>query len=337
MENFQNLKRGSVFNINGVNYTVLQFHQNGLNVFVKQTDVEGRQTPILKKITDLVNFVRFDEIDAPVTDSILIVPPNGAINKIKNESIEINKKFRMLEAFTDMVISGKRLSLLVTGDGGLGKTHTVLSRLLAEENEKFLQPVTEEDSEGNKFRVNKVEIIKGYTTARGLYVALYNNSDKLILFDDCDDVWKTETSCNLMKAALDNSGVEREISWNAESMSDIPRSFKFTGRVIFISNLHQNKMDEAVLTRCSRFEIVMTPQQRIDRMRFIVDKMKKDVSMEIKNECIDFLENAIKSGTQNISLRSLIEVIDYRSANEECERHGLSWRELAEYSISSSN
>lgn len=38
----------------------------------------------------------------------------------------------------------------------------------------------------------------------GLYMALFINRDKLIVFDDCDSVFGNIDSVNILKAALDS-------------------------------------------------------------------------------------------------------------------------------------
>jgi hypothetical protein len=79
----------------------------------------------------------------------------------------INQRFEFLGNLTQMVIGGITPSLIVTGEGGLGKTHSVTQTIKAND--------VEEDC---------YIFFKGYSTARGLYNTLYDNNGKLIIFDE---------------------------------------------------------------------------------------------------------------------------------------------------------
>ena len=67
----------------------------------------------------------------------------------------INQKFDILNNLTSMVVNDFTPSLIVTGQGGLGKTHSVTQTIESCE-------MSEED----------YIFFKGYSTARGLYNAL---------------------------------------------------------------------------------------------------------------------------------------------------------------------
>ena len=92
-------------------------------------------------------------------------------------------------------------------------------------------------------------VIKGYSTPKGLYRTLFENRNGVIVFDDCDSVLRDPVSLNLLKGALD-SYERRIISWRADIRDeDLPTSFEFRGRVIFISNLGSNQIDQAIISR----------------------------------------------------------------------------------------
>lgn len=230
----------------------------------------------------------------------------------------INTRFEFLSQLVNMVAVGKAVSVVVTGPGGLGKTHTVKSALLA----AGLQDASgfEAESASNAFRM-----IKGYSTAKGLYRELYLNRDSVIVFDDCDSVLKDPVACNLLKGALDSYD-RRIISWNADMRDeDLPRSFQFNGRVIFISNLRREQMDNAILTRAYCVDLAMTTDQKIERMATMV----KDSAFMPQFEPVykqDALVLIKELGTQakEISLRTLQAVTRIRA-------NGGNWRDLATY------
>jgi hypothetical protein len=123
---------------------------------------------------------------------------------------------------------------------------------------------------------------------------------------------------NLLKGALDSYG-KRIISWNAESFGkddDLPRSFEFKGRVVFISNMDQDKIDQAIRSRSMMIDLSMTDDQKIDRMEHIAasDEFMPEYTMDIKQDALDLIR-AVKDDAKEISLRTLISVAKIRAAN----------------------
>ena len=155
----------------------------------------------------------------------------------------INQRFAFVTQLVTMLAKGHATSVIITGPGGLGKTHTVREALAL----NGLEDASAFDTNLPKHKTYLM--VKGYSTAKGLYRTLFENKDNVIVFDDCDDVLKDMTAMNLLKGALDSYD-KRVISWNAESLGDdLPRSFLFTGRVIFVSNMKRAKISDALLTR----------------------------------------------------------------------------------------
>ena len=229
---------------------------------------------------------------------------------VKSEEVvsefDINERFDFLGNFVNMVIENITASLLVTGEGGLGKTHTV--------REKLKEAGLEEDID--------YKIIKGYSTPKALYATLYENSDSLVIFDDCDSVLKDPNSLNLLKGALDSYD-KRTISWLSKGFisDELPNSFDFTGRVIFISNLSLTKVDGAVKSRTISVDLTMTLEDKIKRMRSIISEIVPVYSMNIKNKVLDFLDKN-KENAKEFNMRTLeksIKVFNYyvEQGNEE--------------------
>lgn len=218
----------------------------------------------------------------------------------------INERFEFLSDLTSMVVRGVTPSLIVTGEGGLGKTYTVTKSIEKEEknNDNFV-------------------FFKGYSTARGLYNTLYDNNDKLIVFDDCDSVLEDKNAINILKSALDSYD-KREISWMSKmnKNDEYPNKFTFTGKIIFISNKNKNKIDGAILSRSLVVDLSMSPDEKVYRMRHIVDKMFPKYSDEIKKDAIGFIE---KNKERGINMRSLIMTIKLRKTYPE------KWEKLSNY------
>ena len=244
----------------------------------------------------------------------------------KIDKFSINQRFEFLEKLVKMVASGIQPSAVVTGQGGLGKTFVVTKTLKANgyKDESDLS----EMEVGMRVRKNTTfTTVKGYSTAKGLYRTLFENNGSVIIFDDCDSVLKDPVALNLLKGALDSYG-KRIISWNAETRDDdLPKSFNFEGKVIFISNLSQDKIDQAIRSRSMMIDVSMTTDQKIERMEFIAmeDDFMPEYDMAAKKDAVEFLKE-FKDEAKEISLRTLISVTKIRSANAD-------WKDLATYML----
>jgi hypothetical protein len=131
----------------------------------------------------------------------------------------------------------------------------------------------------------------------------------------------------LLKGALDSYG-KRIISWNADMRDDdLPRSFEFTGRVIFISNMDQSRIDQAIRSRSMMIDLSMTLDQKIDRMEHIAlsAEFLPEYDKVIKTDALALIRD-IKDDCKEISLRTLIAVSKVRASNRD-------WRDLATYML----
>jgi hypothetical protein len=164
---------------------------------------------------------------------------------VQESRFSINERFGFVSDMVAMLASGAQASVVVTGPGGLGKSFTVSQTLTALGFKDV--SVLEDFAVGTVLKTAKTfRVIKGYSTPKGLYRTLYENKDGVIVFDDCDSVLKDAVSLNLLKGALDSYS-RRIISWRADIKDeDLPTSFEFKGRVIFISNLASSNIDQAI-------------------------------------------------------------------------------------------
>ena len=226
-------------------------------------------------------------------------------------TFNINQRFNFLQDLTSMVISGSTPSLLVLGEGGLGKTHTVT---------ETIKELNLEDNDWVTF--------KGYSTARGLYNTLFDHNGKLIVFDDCDSVLEDKVALNILKSALD-SYETRQITWMAKmtKSDEYPNQFNFTGRVIFISNKDRSKIDGAILSRSLTVDLSMSPQEKIERMSFILPRILPTVPLDAKVDALNFLDQ--NKDSAQLNLRTLIMVSKIRRQFPD------SWQDLATYMIQS--
>lgn len=248
---------------------------------------------------------------------------HAALTK-KREEFGINKRFDFVKQMVEMVASKTVASAIITGQGGLGKSHTVMKAL----EERGLKNVTDLAGfeVGTVMRAsNCYRVVKGFSTAKGLYRTLFEGNRMTLVFDDCDSVLKDPVALNILKGALDSYS-ERYISWNADMKDDeLPRSFKFEGSVIFISNMELDRMDQAIRSRAMCVDLSMTQEQKVERMGVIA--MDKDFlpeySREIKEDAVKFIRGMLDD-VSNLSLRSLIAVCKIRATSKD-------WKDLAKY------
>lgn len=239
----------------------------------------------------------------------------------------INQRFGFVKDMVTMLANGDQASVVVTGPGGLGKSHTV-SAALRDAGFNDVSVLDELDV-GENIPKNSYRVIKGYSTPKGLYRALYENRNSVIVFDDCDSVLKDPVSLNLLKAALDSYS-RRIISWRADIKDeDLPNVFEFKGRVVFISNLSSGSMDQAIITRSLAVDLTMTAKQKVERMRFLLTQpdFMEDFVMQHKTDAMDLIDTLCDK-IKELSLRTLMQVIKIRKSNPNGK-----WKELAEYAI----
>jgi hypothetical protein len=204
--------------------------------------------------------------------------------------------FANIESLTKMVGRGIQPSLVITGGAGMGKTHLVkktLENMGLRESFEFVH-------------------FKGRATAAGLFITLYENADKIIVLDDCDSVFRDEDAVNILKGALDSYDT-RKISYiTSKPLKDefgnaLPRHFEFGGRIIFISNISQSKLDEAIRSRSFVADVDLTTDQVFQRMDQLAVKMEPTIPLAAKQEALAIMKelHAEYNGLE-INLRSFI-------------------------------
>jgi len=246
---------------------------------------------------------------------------------VQESRFSINERFGFVSDMVAMLASGAQASVVVTGPGGLGKSFTVSQTLTALGFKDV--SVLEDFAVGTVLKTAKTfRVIKGYSTPKGLYRTLYENKDGVIVFDDCDSVLKDPTSLNLLKGALDSYS-RRIISWRADIKDeDLPTSFEFKGRVIFISNLASSNIDQAIITRSMAVDLSMTNKQKIERMQHLLTsgEFMPEFDKTIKADAMSLIER-LQDSVKELSLRTLIQVTKIRQGA------GKNWANLAEYTI----
>jgi len=252
--------------------------------------------------------------NAEANNELLMVSASGRVTRIENnnpktqpeapkmsfmsviEKRDPQQMFSNLERLTKMVGKGIQPSLVITGSAGTGKTFLVkdtLTKMGLTESNEFVH-------------------FKGRATAAGLFVTLYDNCDKIIVLDDCDSVFKDPDAVNMLKAALDSYDT-RNISYiTSKPLKDqfgthLPRSFEFTGKIIFISNLDQSTLDEAIRSRSFVSDISMTTEQMFMRIEGLMEKMENKIPTKAKQQAMTIMKELNeKYDGISVNLRSFI-------------------------------
>lgn len=241
----------------------------------------------------------------------------------KINAFDINKRFDYLAQIVRMVINGTAVSAIITGEGGLGKTYTVLREL---DRKKLV-------------KVDDYCVIKGFTTPKGLYRTLFENNGKIVIFDDCDEALEDKIANNILKGALDSYD-ERIISWITHMSDDsgLPDSFEFTGQCIFISNMGKDDVEQALISRSLSVDVSMSNAEKVERMEYIIQSPSylPKFKMPIKKEAIDIIKDCAED-VRTLSLRSLEKVIKVLAGDSDLidkndpDYHALDLKEMAKF------
>jgi hypothetical protein len=239
-------------------------------------------------------------------------------------------RFQTLEDMTRAVKMGKVRALIVSGAPGVGKSHGVEKVLGLHD---IFATIAQDQS------LKKYEVVKGAIGELGIFKKLYEyrHERNVVVFDDCDDVFASERSLNLMKSALDTSK-KRLLSWNYDSKQlreeGIPNSFEFKGGVIFITNVDFDHVRskvmrghlEALADRCHYFDLtVHSVRERLLRIKQVVkDGMLGDIQLsdDSKDAIIEFIiTNQHK--LKKLSLRTVVKTAELAVAMPD------KWKEVA--------
>lgn len=263
-----------------------------------------RQKEKLDKTTNVVIKNKISENIARLHSKLIHSLENKEIPK---EEVYKVDKFHEIKITTEMIgLGGHGNSLLITGQSGVGKTNEVTTTL---------------DSMGIEYMK-----ISGYASSSSLYQTLFNNKNSLLLFDDCDSIFKDQDSINILKASLDTYDIRRISKFNRGHLyfdptnideetfeknikkGKLPTYFDFTGRIIFISNLPEERFDKAFLSRSKHINIKMTNAELLDRMKDIILKINIDLPDTDKIEVLEYVYSLCTEYNiqDDINIRTLI-------------------------------
>jgi hypothetical protein len=87
----------------------------------------------------------------------------------------------------------------------------------------------------------------------------------------------------------------------------IPSRFEFTGKIIFISNISQSRLDEAIRSRSFVADISMNTEQMFTRMEQLLPTMESRIPLAAKQQALSVMKALHeKYEGVDINLRSFI-------------------------------
>jgi hypothetical protein len=207
-------------------------------------------------------------------------------------------------------------SLMISGRAGTGKTYNVTKGL---------------DDEGLMADDDYI-VVSGAVSTVIMYKKLYQYRNKILVFDDCDAVFRDENGRNILKAALDSKKVRRisylkksstvfdpkdfendpEGEFNAVESGLVPAYFDFTGRVIFISNLPKDKADPdgAIRSRSILIDINPDDATLMERIKTLLPYLEpRDLPLNEKEEIFEFMKRA-----NDVSMRTFVKAAGFKQA-----------------------
>ena len=215
------------------------------------------------------------------------------------------------------VAAGGFNSLMISGRAGTGKTYSV-EKALSDEG-----LIIDDD----------FIMVSGAVSTIMMFKKMFQYRTKVLVFDDCDAVFRDENGRNILKAALDTKKVRRisylkksglvfdpkdyemdpEGEFNMIENGMVPAYFDFAGRVIFISNLAKDKADPDGAIRSRSILIDVNPDDAtiMERIKTLLPYLEpRDMAMEDKLEIYEFMKTA-----NDVSMRTFVKAAGFKDAN----------------------
>lgn len=203
---------------------------------------------------------------------------------------------------TDQVLlcsEGHSNGLYIHGEGGIGKSHAVITTL---------------EAEGIDYCLHNTRL-----TAPAFFQSLLKNKNKVHVCEDIENIFDDKNSLNLLRSALwgqkDSSGSQKRIV--TYGVHPATASIQFTGSIIFTGNRALLDIPElrALATRIDMVHFKLTPEEIIALMKEICEKdYKSDKGVLPSKYCAEVLELFLSEYPTDafFDLRILIRALDCR-------------------------
>lgn len=208
-------------------------------------------------------------------------------------------KLQIIRDRTGSVAGGYRNGMYLWGEGGIGKSYSVLSEL-----ERLKAD----------FVLNNSRL-----TGRGLFDLLQDFPDQIHVLEDCESIFAERNACGVLRSALwgqtnTQHGQERLVTWRTFKQK---LSFYFEGGIIFIGNRPLDSVPElrAIQTRIPTLQLTATNLEIAALMRSVSEEgfqvllQQRDLKSMTSDQCSEVCEHLIAqihSLARNLDMRLLV-------------------------------
>jgi len=212
---------------------------------------------------------------------------------MKGYSLDVrNEKLEIVQEYVKLVARGNINCLFLFGEGGIGKTETIL------------RTVEREDV--------KAIYLNGVTTPLELYNFLYEHNGKLIILDDMEGILDNKRAVSFMKAATYGYKGKRILCYPTNSsLLRAPEAFEFVGRVIFCMNkVPTDTALEALYKRTIYYELKLSFDEKRDLFQQITELEYPGIKLGKRRMVCEFLLERLTESSKDVSLRDLFKAFE---------------------------
>lgn len=233
--------------------------------------------------------------------------------------------FEDIEDLLSVVAAGKWRTLVVCGMGGIGKTWHIT------EGPRSLKALL--GAPGDKWEYHSGTKAAPFS----FYKTLFQERDKIIVFDEADSLLKNPDIVMMLKPILDTSGdnmaeymsgTENMVGRSLAEIEDyceevdgeimagasigmgkngvkLPSKFQFTGGMIFISNMRADQIEGAIMSRSIFIDVNLAQQDVVKRIRSIAKAQAKGMGLTEAeaDEIVDALATGASAKGAEIQVR----------------------------------
>jgi len=232
--------------------------------------------------------------------------------KSKNAGIDMKTQFKNLKIFTQLLVKGSKRLQILAGPPGIGKSFEIVESL-------------------NEFvGDNNYIVISGKSSAIEIYNTLFENNNSTIVFDDCDSIFDTDDSVNILKAASQKNHKTGRcvVSWNTNTKLIETKSFDFNGKIIVITNKDFRKStmrkSRPLISRSFFIQFHNDRNEILERTRDIASKTQIfGLNIEERMEVVDYIAS-FEDFTPDLRLYE-----DVAEVYSKSKEFGYDWKETS--------
>jgi len=198
-----------------------------------------------------------------------------------------NEKLETIEDYVKMVSRGYVQCLFLFGEGGIGKTETIMRTLEGEKADAVY--------------------LNGVVTPLELYNLLYEYNGKLVVLDDIEGVLNNARAISFLKGATYGYKGKRMVCYPTNTpLLRAPESFEFTGQLILCMNkFPENAALESLYKRTVHYELKLSLAEKKSLLYQISEFPHKGIKHSQRKMVCEFLVSHLTEATKDVSLRDL--------------------------------